>query len=357
MRARTGPEHVARARLNKAFEIGGVTIAPGERAVVDLPIARLYTHTDLTMPIEIINSRRAGPRLFVCAAIHGDELNGVEIIRRLLRHSALKRLNGTLVAVPVVNVHGLLHRSRYLPDRRDLNRSFPGSGKGSLASRIADLFMHEIVAKCSHGIDLHTGAVYRENLPQVRANLDDEETLRLAQAFGTPVLINADLRDGSLREAADKFGIPMLLYESGEALRFDDVSIRTGLRGVINVMRALKMLPAVRSRKHRVEPVIARGSSWVRAPESGIISSNIALGARVSDGDSLGTITAPLSDLKSRVEAPYDGILIGRTHLPLVHEGEALFHIARFKRVSEAEQQVAALQESLEPSLHNSIEP
>lgn len=337
--------------MDRTFSIGSVSILPGERAVVDLPIARLYTHTDLTMPIEIINSRRAGPCLFVSAAIHGDELNGVEIIRRLLRHSALKRLKGTLVAVPVVNVHGFLHRSRYLPDRRDLNRSFPGSERGSLASRIADLFMHEIVAKCTHGIDLHTGAVHRDNLPQVRANLDDADTLKLAQAFGAPVMINADLRDGSLREAADRFGIPMLLYEAGEALRFDEVSIRTGLRGIINVMRALEMLPAVRSRKHKVEPVTARSSSWIRAPESGIINSTIALGSRVAKGDLLGTITAPLSDLKCRVEAPFDSILIGRTHLPLVHEGEALFHLARFKRVSEAEQQVVALQESLEPSL------
>ncbi|MGB5541537.1 MAG: succinylglutamate desuccinylase/aspartoacylase family protein, partial [Gammaproteobacteria bacterium] len=186
---------------------------------INLPIGRLYTYDNLTMPIEVVNGRRGGPRLFVSAAIHGDELNGVEIIRRLLRHSALQRLRGTLIAVPVVNVHGLLHRSRYLPDRRDLNRSFPGSSRGSLAGRIADLFMREIVANCTHGIDLHTGAVHRENLPHIRANLDDPATLELARAFGVPVLLNSDLRDGSLREAAMEAGIPMLLYEGGEALR------------------------------------------------------------------------------------------------------------------------------------------
>jgi predicted deacylase len=283
-----------------------------------------------------MHGRRAGPRLFVSAAIHGDELNGVEIIRRLLRHSSLGRLRGTLIAVPVVNVHGLLHRSRYLPDRRDLNRSFPGSERGSLAGRIANLFMREIVANCTHGIDIHTGGVYRDNLPQLRANLDDPETRRLAEAFGTLVLINADLRDGSLREAAADYGIPMLLYEGGEALRFDAVAIRVGLRGVLNVMRVLGMLPQTKRRAPPATPVIARGSSWVRAPMSGILWSGITPGTRVAKGDVIGRIAAPLMDSEYVVKTPFDGIVIGRTHLPLVYEGEALFHVARFRRVAAA---------------------
>lgn len=335
--------------MNRYIEIGGATIAPGERRIINLPVGRLYTHADLSMPVEIVNGRKDGQRLFVSAAIHGDELNGVEIIRRLLRHSSLRRLRGTLIAVPVVNVHGLLHRSRYLPDRRDLNRTFPGNIKGSLAARIANLFMQEIVAKCTHGIDLHTGAVHRDNIPQVRAHLDDPETRQLAEAFGTPVLINADLRDGSLREAAADSGIPMLLYEGGEALRFDEMAIRAGLRGILNVMRALGMLPQVKRRGRHVEPVIARSSSWVRAPESGILRSVVALGSRVSKGDVIGHIAAPLMDREAIVSAPDDGIIIGRTHLPLVYEGEALFHIARFKRVAVAAQQVEALQVALEP--------
>ncbi len=335
--------------MQKPVEIGNVSIAPGERVVVDLPVARLYTHADLTMPVEVINGQRDGPLLFVSAAIHGDELNGTEIIRRLLRHSSLKRLRGALIAVPVVNVHGLLHRSRSLPDRRDLNRSFPGSDRGSLAARIAHLFMHEIVAQCTHGIDLHTGAIHRDNLPQIRANLDDPETRRLAEAFGSPVMINADLRDGSLRAAAADFGIPMLLYEGGEALRFGEVAIRAGLRGVLNVMRALGMLPRVKRKGTPVEPVIARGSSWVRAPESGILWSGLKLGARVSKGEVIGRIGAPLQEREVVVRAPDDGILIGRTHLPLVYEGEALFHLARFHRVSAAAEQVRVLRDELDP--------
>lgn len=335
--------------MNGPVLIGQVSVAPGERRIINLPVARLYTHADLSMPVEVINGRRDGPRLFVSAAIHGDELNGVEIIRRLLRHSSLKRLHGTLIAVPVVNVHGLLHRSRYLPDRRDLNRSFPGSDHGSLAARTAHLFMREIVANSTHGIDLHTGAVYRDNLPQVRANLQEQETRTLAEAFGTPVLINADLRDGSLREAAAEVGIPMLLYEAGEALRFDEVAIRVGLRGVLNVMRSLDMLPKVKRKEPRARPVIAQGSSWVRAPESGILWSGLALGARVTRNDVIGRIAAPLMNSEHVVRAPADGILIGRTHLPLVYEGEALFHVARFHRVAAVAEQVEALQQ-LEPA-------
>ncbi len=345
--------------MNEAITIGGHAVAPGERKIINLPVGRLYTHADLSMPVDVINGRHDGPRLFVSAAIHGDELNGVEIIRRLLHHSSLKRLRGALIAVPVVNVHGLLHRSRYLPDRRDLNRSFPGSNRGSMAARIAHLFMHEIVANCTHGVDLHTGAVHRDNLPQVRANLDDPETLALAEAFGTPVLINADLRDGSLRAAAADAGIPMLLYEAGEALRFDEVAIRAGLRGVLSVMRVLGMIPKSKNKGHRVEPVIARSSAWVRAPESGILWSGIKLGARVAKGDVIGHIAAPLVNSEHVVVAPDNGILIGRTHLPLVYEGEALFHIARFRRVGAVAQQVETLHEYLTPSeqLEDEIDP
>lgn len=341
--------------MNTTLEIGGVEVGPGQRKIIDLPVGRLYTQADLTMPVEVINGKRDGPRLFVSAAIHGDELNGVEIIRRLLRHSSIKRLRGSLVAIPVVNVHGLLHRSRYLPDRRDLNRSFPGSVRGSLAARIAHLFMNEIVRKCSHGIDLHTGAIHRDNLPQIRANLDDDKTLQLAQAFGTPVLLNSDLRDGSLREAADDYGIPMLLYEAGEALRFNEVAIRAGLRGVLNVMRKLDMLPAGKSIGKRVEPVIARSSAWVRATESGFLHSGLPLGKRVKKNDIIGKITAPLSGMKWDVIAPADGIIIGRTHLPLVYEGDALFHIARFHQVSAAAKQVETLQEVFDPSSRENI--
>ena len=205
--------------MAEELRINGENVLPGSSVTLELPLPELYTRTPMTMPVQVRRGKRPGPCLFVCAAVHGDELNGIEIIRRLMKRRALSRVRGTIIAVPIVNVYGVIERSRYLPDRRDLNRSFPGSGRGSLAARVADLFMTEIVARCTHGIDLHTGAMHRGNLPQVRGNLDHEETLRLARLFGVPVLINADVRDGSLREAAAARGIPMLLYEAGEALR------------------------------------------------------------------------------------------------------------------------------------------
>ena len=311
--------------------IGGQEIKPGQRTLINIPIANLYTHTPVELPVHVLRGRREGPTLFVCAAIHGDELNGIEIIRRLLASSRLKGLRGTLIAVPIVNVYGVLERSRYLPDRRDLNRSFPGSSKGSMAARLADTFMEEIVSKCSHGIDLHTGAIHRSNLPQIRADLDDEETRSLAEAFGVPVTINASIRDGSLRGAAAELGIPMLLYEAGEALRLDEVSIRAGLQGTINVMRKIGMLAPVKPKKHYQEPFVARSSNWERAPESGLLRSPAALGKFVKKGDRIAIIADPVSGDEIPVTTRYGGVVIGRTEMPLVHEGEAIFHIVRFE--------------------------
>ena len=319
--------------MRASFEISATAVRAGSRALVDVPLPKLNSHTRLSMPVHVVHGRREGPCLFVSAAVHGDELNGAEIIRRLLNHKALGRLQGTLLAVPVVNVYGLIHHSRYLPDRRDLNRSFPGSERGSLAARLAHLFMVEIVERCTHGIDLHTGAIHRTNLPQIRANLDHPETERLARAFGVPVMINASLRDGSLRAAAAERAIPMLLYESGEALRFNELAIRAGLTGVLNVMRVLGMI-ATRARSGAptgtLEPFVARTSSWARAPESGLLRTTAPLGARVERGEVLGYVDDPYSGARHAVVAHVRGVVIGRTEIPLVHEGEAVFHIARF---------------------------
>lgn len=338
------------ASRNKPVRIGGIAVEPGARQYIDLPVADLYTHTALHMPVQVINGKREGPTLFVSAAVHGDELNGVEIIRRLLARKSLSRLRGCLIAVPIVNVHGFLDQSRYLPDRRDLNRSFPGSPKGSIAARLAHTFGQEIVEHCDFGIDIHTGALHRSNLPQVRANLNDEKTLELAQAFHVPVLINAKIRDGSLRGYAAEKGIPTLLYEVGEALRFDEVGIRAGLRGVTNVMRNLGMLPNTVKRKRKFEPITASSTSWVRAPASGIVRSRMKLGQRVKTGDTLATISDPFGETERTVIARFPGIVIGRSNLPLAHEGDALMHIAQFSSVSRAEGVLEKFQSVLEPA-------
>lgn len=314
-----------------SLEIGGVQVRPGEHRTIDLRVTDLSTHTPMTMPIQVIRGRRDGPRLFVCAALHGDEISGVEIIRRVLKLSALRRLRGTLVAVPIVNVFGFVSLSRYLPDRRDLNRSFPGSTRGSLASRLAHLFLNEVVGKCTHGIDLHTGAVHRANFPQIRANLDDPEASRMASSFGVPVVINASLRHGSLRQAAAAQGVPVIVYEAGEALRFEEASIRAGVKGVARVMRALKMLPAKASEQSGPQPILARSSTWIRAETSGVLRTSVALGTEVRAGAKLGAISDPFGANEVQIRAPSDGIVIGRTNLPLIHEGDALIHIVRIE--------------------------
>ena len=340
-----------RAELSgETITIGKVSIAPGERRGLSLPAGMLHTHVPVEMPVWVINGRRPGPRLFISAAIHGDELNGIEIIRRI-RERPLTGLRGTLLLVPVVNVFGVLHHSRYLPDRRDLNRSFPGSDRGSLAARLAHLFMSEIVDRCTHGIDLHTGAVHRSNLPQIRAQLDDEETRALALAFGAPVVIDSRLRDGSLREAAAEKGIPTLIYEAGEALRFDEMSIRMGVAGIIEVMRTLGMLRRKRVQRVRpAQPVVADSSHWVRAPGGGILRSAIRLGQRVSEGQLLGRVSDPFGTHEAMVTATHEGIVIGRNSLPLVNEGDALFHVARMERPREALAAVTAISDAFRES-------
>jgi predicted deacylase len=328
--------------------MGGVEVRAGQRLTIDLPVAPLQTHAEMAMPVQVLHGTQPGPRLFVSAAMHGDEINGVEIISRLLQRLPFRRLRGTLIAVPVVNVYGFINQSRYLPDRRDLNRFFPGSEKGSLASRLAWLLMHEVVAHCTHGIDLHTGSNHRSNLPQIRANMNHPETRRLARAFGAPVTINASVRDGSLREAVGSRGIPMLLYEAGEALRFDEISIRLGVRGILAVMRTIGMLPESRRQRLPVEPLMALSSTWVRAPSSGILRTSIALGRQVMAKRVLGTIGDPFGEDSVQVQSPVDGLVIGRLNLPLVYQGDALFHIARFDEATNVEGVLEAFEADLE---------
>lgn len=330
-----------------SVDIAGHSVAPGTRERIQIPVGRRVTGTEVALPVEVVNGQRSGPRLFVCAAVHGDEINGVEIIRRILRRRLTRGLCGTLIAVPVVNLFGFIGLTRYLPDRRDLNRSFPGSPTGSLAARLAHTFTTEIVCNSTHGIDLHTGAVHRANLPQVRACLDDEETRRLAHAFGVPVLINANVRDGSLRQEVFERKLPMLLYEGGEALRFDENAIRAGVQGVLSVMAALGMLAEHRAPAKKAEPFVARSSHWERASASGILRSRVALGARVDAGIRLGTIADPLGVDEVAVEASANGIVIGRTELPLVNEGDALFHIATFDRPDAVSKSVDGFQSEL----------
>ena len=317
------------------LSIGGEEIEPGERRQLALTVAKLYDFTDMKIPVEVVRGTEKGPTLFVSAAIHGDEINGVDIVRRLLKHRALKNICGTLIAIPIVNVFGFNDKSRYLPDRRDLNRSFPGAPHGSLASQIAYIFRTEIINQCTHGIDLHTGAIHRSNLPQIRADLSYPANLVLAKAFGAPVVLNASPRDGSLREMVDGQKIPMLLYEAGTALRFDKNAALLGVEGILNVMRTIGMLPLLSREPKQSEPFIAKSSHWVRAPISGIFVTRKKLGEMVTRGEKLGFITNPFGDYEYAILAPTSGVIIGNSVLPLANEGDGIYHIATFEKGTE----------------------
>lgn len=322
------PERPAAGATRDAFEIGGETVEPGARVRVEIAVARLATGTWLHLPVEVVHGARPGPTLWLSAAVHGDEVDGVEIIRRVLETLEAGRLSGTVVASPVVNVFGFVAEDRYLPDRRDLNRSFPGSGRGSMASRLAHLFMEEVVGRSDYGIDFHCGSDDRENLPQVRGDLDDEETRRLAHTFGAPVTIHGKPPDGSLRKAAVKAGARVLLYEGGEARRFSPDAIQTGVRGVGRVLRALGMIPDDGAADGGSDTLESRKTHWVRAGRSGICRLDIELGQRVEKGERLGTIADALGADAHQVVAGKAGLVIGRRVNPLVHQGEAVAHLA-----------------------------
>ena len=341
----------ARAPARRPFEIGGEAVSPGERRLVHLPLSALSNQTPMALPVSVIHARREGPVLFVSAAVHGDELTGVAICRRLLASRALAITRGTLLIVPIVNAFGFISHSRYLPDRRDLNRSFPGSVKGSLAAQLANLFLTEVVARSTHGIDLHSAAIHRSNLPQIRVDSHDEPAYRLAEAFGAPIIVHSGLREGSLRAAATKRGVPVIVYEAGEGLRVDELSIRVGMEGVLQVVAHLGM--ARRGRRPPRPPVLATSSRWVRAEESGLFRPFRGTGDHVRTGERIGVVADPYGERETDIKASTGGIIIGRANIPAVNQGDALFHIAKVDNASQLGEHYEALERQLgaEPML------
>jgi predicted deacylase len=337
------PAESARA----AFELGGAEIAPGTRRTVEIPLSLLSNHTQMNLPVYVIHGRRDGPVLLLTAAVHGDEIIGVEIIRRILHSPAVRGIRGTLLAVPIVNVYGFITHSRYTPDRRDLNRSFPGSANGSLAAQLADVLMRELLDRSDYAIDLHSAARHRGNLPQVRGDLDSEGVRDLARSFAPPVVLHSTLRDGSLRQAAKDRGIPVLLYEAGEALRFDETAIRIGVRGIIGVMHKIGMLSSKRAPQARVMPVMSRSSRWVRAEGGGILRTLKTNGETVEEDGVLGIIADPFGKGELTVTSPLAGIIIGRTFLPVVNQGDALFHIAKVFDPDKAGDRVGQMEQAV----------
>ena len=327
----------ATGKARRAFEIGGERVAAGDRRTIDLPVSALSDHTPVTMSAHVIHGKARGPVVFVSAGIHGDEVIGIEIVRRLLNAPSLRALRGTLIVVPIVNAFGFINHSRYLPDRRDLNRCFPGSEGGSLAARLAHLFLTEVVARSDLGIDLHSAAIHRTNFPQIRISPDNEEMRALADTFGAPIIMQSAIRPGSPRGAARDIGRDVLLYEAGEGLRFDEFSVRAGLLGILRVMRSMGMVPARGIAAAKTAPQFCPSSKWLRAPMGGLLRSYRADGDPVREGDVLGSVCDPFGEHEHEIAAPFGGIIVGRAVMPIVNEGDAVFHLARVGSIEKAE--------------------
>lgn len=333
-----------------AFEIAGEAIPPGTRRNLSIPVSRQLTGLSASLALQVLHGARPGPCVFVSAAIHGDELNGIAIIQRLSHTLDPATMAGTLILAPAVNIYGLVNHARYLPDRRDLNRSFPGSARGSLAAQLAHTFLEHVIARCSLGIDLHTAAVHRYNLPQIRIAASNPYLVELAMAFGAPVILEAPLRDGSMRELAAERGTPMLLLEAGEALRFDELSIRIGVEGITRVLAHIGMIAADDGLTNMGIPARANHTLWLRAPRGGIAHLERRSGDVVHEGDLLATVSGLFGEDALEIVSPLDGIVIGHGTLPVVNQGDAIFHIASGFVMADPGARVASITEAIRAS-------
>lgn len=329
------------------FEIAGEIVTPGERRVLAIPVTRQLTGLAASLAVQVLHGTRPGPCVFISAAVHGDEINGIAIIQQLVKELDPAQMAGTLLLAPAVNIYGLVANSRYLPDRRDLNRSFPGSAKGSMAAQLAHSFLENVIDKCTLGIDLHTAAVHRYNLPQIRIAADNPYLVELAMAFGAPVIIESPLRDGSMRELAHSRGTPMLLFEAGEALRFDRLSIGIGTEGIQRVLAHLGMIDHDDGLTSVGIPARANKSVWVRSPRGGITHRVRKSGDTVHCGDLLATVTGLFSEDPMKMTSPIDGIVIGHATLPVVNQGDALFHIAQVANLEHAGDRIEGITEAI----------
>ncbi len=310
--------------------INGITIKPGELKSVEVNIARLPSHSSIDIVINVARSTEPGPVLLLMGGLHGDEINGVEIIRRLIDRGLNVPKIGTVICIPILNIYGFIHFSRYVPDGKDVNRSFPGNKNGSLASRIAFYLMQEIIPQIDYGIDFHTGGADRSNYPQIRCVLRDEVNQRLANAFHAPFTINSKYRPKSLRQSAAKLGKNIIVFEGGESSRFDEFAIDQGINGTLRLMNYLDMTNEYPSPISKNQ--IIGNSSWIRAKSSGVFVPNVRYGEFVVKNSVVGSISDPFGEFNLKLKTRNSGYVIGLNHQPLVHQGDALMHIGVVKK-------------------------
>ncbi|HLU85320.1 MAG TPA: succinylglutamate desuccinylase/aspartoacylase family protein [Vicingaceae bacterium] len=316
------------------FHFLGKKIGRGETVQLNIDIARLHTRTAIEVPIIVARGKKPGPVILLNAGIHGDEVNGVEIVRQIIAKNYHQPTAGTVICIPVLNVFGFLHQIREFPDGRDLNRVFPGSKEGSLGSRFAYFFMKEIVPKIDYCIDYHTGASKRFNFTHIRIEGVDEATIALAETFGTPFILLSKVLPKSFRSEAVKKGVKVLLFEGGKALDLDRVVTKVGVAGALKVMHQLKMRDFSKEIANfpKTTPVTLSASTWIRARFSGMFRTYVSIGSFVKKGAVLGTISDPFGEFEKRVTAKHDGYIICSNHSPIVNQGDALFHVGFTKK-------------------------
>jgi len=323
----------------ETLNILGEKIALGESRTIDFNLAKLFTSTKIEIPIIIERAKTPGPTILITAAIHGDEINGVEIVRQLIARKINKPKRGTIICIPILNVFGFLNTDRAFPDGRDLNRSFPGTRRGSLASRVAYHFTSEILPHADYCLDFHTGGASRFNAPQVRVKPNDENLLKLAKIFNVPFTVYSNNLKKSYRAACNKLGIPIILFEGGKSLDSNKQIVSYGVRGTVRFLSHLGMLDS----KFKVtfplkNTVIIEKSKWVRAQRSGLFHLKIKINSLVEKSELLATITDPYGKMRFKVLAPNKGYIINVNESPIVHQGDAIFHISTKDKTSKEEE-------------------
>ena len=312
----------------KLIQVLGESIKPGEHITLDMQVAKLYTRTQVDIPVVVHRAKQDGPSVLVMAAVHGDEVSGIEVVRRILIDLKTRPLDmGTLIAIPVLNVFGFIAMQRELPDGRDLNRYFPGSATGSLGSRLANMLVNEVLPAADLVIDLHAGGAQRMNYPQLRYTEGDERALVLARMFDPPVILKSKIIAGSLRQYMVTQDTPYLLFESGSSKQFDDHTTTEGVRGITRVLEGLNMWTGARQPVRGA--VELESSSWVRANNSGLMEPIVANGEHVEKGTILANINDPYGTWQHQVRAPFPGQVLCVNTSPVVNQGDALFHLGR----------------------------
>lgn len=311
--------------MPETITINKKKIELGEQAEIFLEIARLPTYTNIDLPVHVYRGQEDGPVLLLTGGLHGDEINGIEIIRRLISREKILPERGTVIAMPLVNVYGFIQNVRGLPDGKDINRSFPGSKSGSLAKLLAHTLMNEIIPQIDFGIDFHTGGASRSNYPQIRSVLNIPKNRELATAFAPPIVVNSSLINKSFRKAAKSKGKHILVYESGESLRYDEPGIEEGMNGTLRVMKHLKMIDTAPEAN---QTEFYQKTTWVRAKYAGLFNSKVELGEKVNKRQVLGHINDPFGKEWFKSISPQDGRVIGINYTPVVHKGDALIHLA-----------------------------